>query len=141
MTLYNVHIYREMRLKFDGIEAPTPEEAAQAAGELSLKVADDFDECDGETFTALMDVIGDENYQHSVTIDFEPERRRKATAQLLEVCETLARRLPELDDDAAPLAGSDAVEVLADVWPDLKAAIAIARAIPQPITQPERNQP
>jgi hypothetical protein len=28
MTLYNVHIYCEMRLYFPGIEAPTPEAAA-----------------------------------------------------------------------------------------------------------------
>jgi hypothetical protein len=45
---------------------------------------------------------------------------------LLELCETLARRLPELDDDDARLAGSEAVQVLAQLWPDLKTAIAKA---------------
>jgi hypothetical protein len=51
-----------------------------------------------------------------------------AGPDLLEICETLARRLPELDDDDAPLAGSEAVQALADVWPDLKAAIVRATA-------------
>ena len=62
MTLYNVHIYREMRLCFNGIEADNPKQAAQTATGLSLKVADDLDECDGETFAALVDVVGDDHY-------------------------------------------------------------------------------
>ena len=32
MTIFNVHIYREMRLIFTGIEADTPEAAAAIAG-------------------------------------------------------------------------------------------------------------
>ena len=47
-------------------------------------------------------------------------------SELLEQCKTLARRLPELDEDDTPLAGSDAVQVLADLWPDLKAVLAKA---------------
>jgi hypothetical protein len=31
MTTYNVHLYREMRLDFGGIEADTPEAAAAIA--------------------------------------------------------------------------------------------------------------
>ena len=30
MTLYNVHIYREMRLTYDGIEAETHEDGVQS---------------------------------------------------------------------------------------------------------------
>ena len=33
MTLYNVHLYREMRLHFPGVEANTPEEAARIAAD------------------------------------------------------------------------------------------------------------
>ena len=126
MTFYNVHVYREMRLFFPDIEAPTPEEAAAKVAGLGTAEADEITSCDGENFAAPVDVVGDDEYEYSVTIDFEPERLRRAAQDLLEVCETLARRLPELDDDDAPLAGSDAVQVLADLWPDLKAAIAKA---------------
>ena len=31
MTLYNVHLYREMRLVYEGISAETPEAAAAIA--------------------------------------------------------------------------------------------------------------
>jgi hypothetical protein len=126
MTLYHVHIYREMRLKFQRIEAENPEAAAAIARDKLTSDADDIDDCDGETFAALVDVVGDEHYEQSKTIDFEPELLRKAAAALLHVCERLARQLPELDDDDTPLAGGDAVDVLAQVWPDLKAAIAKA---------------
>lgn len=49
-----------------------------------------------------------------------------AAPGMLGVLEALKRRLPELDDPDAPLTGSDAVEVLADVWKDLNAAILAA---------------
>ncbi len=71
MTKYNVHIYREMRLRFDGIEAETAEEAAEKAKDMLLAEADDFDECDGRDFAALVDVQGDEEFNRSRTIDFE----------------------------------------------------------------------
>jgi hypothetical protein len=135
MTLYNVHIYREMRLKYERIEADTPEAAATIARDKLTDDADLIDDCDGETFAALVDVIGDEQFEHSVTIDFKPEPLRKVAPDLLKVCETLAHRLPELDDDEAPLAGSDAVQVLAEIWPALKGAIA--KATVPPIKPPE----
>jgi hypothetical protein len=39
MTTYNVHIYREMKLRFDGIEASTPEAAADHARDLPTEEA------------------------------------------------------------------------------------------------------
>src|SRR5271169_1759482 len=83
MTIYNVHIYREMRLVFGGIEADSPEAAAVIARDKPTGDADSIDDCDGETFAALVDVAGDECYRHSRTIDFEPERQRKAAPKLL----------------------------------------------------------
>ena len=83
MTLYNLHIYREMRLTFERIEAGSPEEAAAIARDRLTGDADDIDDCDGETFAALVDVVGDEEYRHSVMIDFEPERLRKAASEML----------------------------------------------------------
>ena len=63
MTKYNVHIYREMRLTFDGIEADTPEAAAAIARDKPTGDADDIDDCDGENLAALVDVAGDEDYE------------------------------------------------------------------------------
>jgi hypothetical protein len=72
MTIYNVHIYREMKLKFDGIEAESPEAAANIARDRLTEDADDIDDCDGETFAALVDVAGDEHFTRSRFIDFDP---------------------------------------------------------------------
>jgi hypothetical protein len=91
MTIYNVHIYREMRLVFGGIEADSPEAAAAIARDKLTSDADSIDDCDGETFAALVDVAGDPGsspgqalgYEQSRTIDFEPERQRKAAPKLL----------------------------------------------------------
>ncbi len=78
MTRYNVHLYREMRLLFRGIEADTPETAAALAREMPTDDADDLEDCNGEDLAALIDVVGDENYVHSRTLEFEGERQRKA---------------------------------------------------------------
>jgi hypothetical protein len=84
MTLYHVHIYREMRLYFPGIEARTPEEAAAIAADRVTEDAACINDCDGENLAALIDVAGDDQYEHCVTIDFEAERHRKAAPELLE---------------------------------------------------------
>ena len=84
MTLYNVHLYREMRLVFLDIEADSPEEAAEACREFPDEAACGAAvDCDGETFAALVDVQGDFEHAHSVVIDFEAERIRKAAPNLL----------------------------------------------------------
>lgn len=83
MTMYNVHIYREMRLVFEKIEADTPEAAAAIAHDKPTDDADDIEDCNGDDSAALVDVIGDEDYRRSATIDFEPERIRKAAPKLL----------------------------------------------------------
>ena len=93
MTQYNVHIYREMKLLFNRIEADTPETAAAKARDKLTGDADDIDDCDGETFAALVDVVGDERYEHSVTIDFEPERLRKAAPTLHEALKQVSLAL------------------------------------------------
>jgi hypothetical protein len=82
--LYNVHLYREMRLLFERIEAGTPEEAAGIARDRATADADDIDDCDGETFAALVDVVGDRDYEHSQCIDFEGGLLLKAALLLLE---------------------------------------------------------
>ena len=77
MTTYNVHVYREMRLVFGGIEAETPEAATAIARDKLTEEADSIDDCEGETLAALVDVAGDEAFEQSRIIDFEPERQAK----------------------------------------------------------------
>jgi hypothetical protein len=89
MTHYIVHLYREMRLSFADIEADTAEAAAAIAREKATDEADDIEDCNGEDSAALVDVAGDEDYRHSVTIDFEGERIRKAAAKLLASLEAI----------------------------------------------------
>src|SRR5947209_8084064 len=98
MTLYNVHIYREMRLKFERIEVATPEAAATIARDKLTSDANEIDDCDGEIFAALVDVAGDDQYEQSVTIDFEPERLRKAAALLLQACKKMRDILTDRQD-------------------------------------------
>jgi hypothetical protein len=83
MTKYNIHIYREMKLRFDCIEADTPEAAASIAGDKPTRDADDVDDCEGESFSALVDVAGDEGYEQSLFIDFEPRKVRDCAPKLL----------------------------------------------------------
>ncbi len=98
--LFDVHIYREMRLRFDVIEAETHEAAAEIARNLPLKMADDVDECDGETFYACVDVQGDDEYERSRWIDFADERLRVAAPKLLAACKTaLAAMEAELETE------------------------------------------
>ena len=61
MTLYNVHLYREMRLVFEGISAETPEAAAAIARDKPTDESVEIADCEGETLSALVDVDGGEN--------------------------------------------------------------------------------
>lgn len=88
MTIYNIHIYREMRLVYGGIEANSHEAAAAIARDRPTDQADSIVECDGETIAALVDVAGDEEYAQSRIIDFEPERQRRAAPKLLAALKT-----------------------------------------------------
>jgi hypothetical protein len=81
-TRYIVHIYREMRLTFPGIEAPSPEAAACMAADKPTHDADTIDDCEGDSLTALVDVEGDTEYLQSRFIDFEPAQLQKAAPRL-----------------------------------------------------------
>src|SRR5947209_4970481 len=97
MTRYNVHVYREMRLVFEGIEA-----RGRASAE-----ADDIDASDGETFAALVDVVGDEDFRHSQMLDFETERLRRAAPLLLEALKDLFGDLPSVQGGACQHCGRE----------------------------------
>lgn len=97
MTIYNVHLYREMRLFFPSIEAETPDEAARIAQVKPTSESDYTEDCDGDSYSALVDVAGDDDFTQSVVIDFEPERQRKAAAQLLEALDYLLQQTLDMD--------------------------------------------
>ncbi len=78
MNKYNVHIYREMKLYFPGIEADSPEEAATRASEMNTSDAEEIDDADGVNLSALVDIPGDEEYENSQFVDFEVQRRLNA---------------------------------------------------------------
>jgi hypothetical protein len=117
MTHYIVHLYREMRLSFADIEADTPEAAAALAREKPTGEADDIEDCNGEESSALVDLAGDEDYRHSVTIDFEGERIRKAAPALLAVLNRCTLLLADYDEQ-------DGEE--GETYRDAIAAIAVA---------------
>jgi hypothetical protein len=89
MTRYIVHIYREMRLTVADIEADTPEAAAAITRDRPTGDADDIEDCEGETLSALVDMAGDEDYEQSRLIDFEAERHRKGAPKLLEALKAM----------------------------------------------------
>jgi len=95
MTLYNVHLYREMRLYFPAITADTPEQSAKIAADKPTAEAEYTEDCDGENLAALIDVAGDDEFTQSTTIDFESDRLRKAAPELLEALQTLAEQAEE----------------------------------------------
>lgn len=89
MTQYIVHLYREMRLSYAGIEADSLEAAAAIARDKPTADADDIQDCEGETLTALVDVAGDTEYEQSRIIDFEQEQQRRAAPALLAALEAI----------------------------------------------------
>jgi hypothetical protein len=70
MPLYNVHLYREMKLLFPAIEAETAQKAAEIAEDKMSEEAESIEDCSGMTISSLVDVVGDEDYSQSVTVDF-----------------------------------------------------------------------
>jgi hypothetical protein len=93
MTKYNVYLHREVRLTIADIEADSPEAAATIARDTSTGFADRIDDC--EDLAALVDLAEDQDFRQSVTIDFEPERIRKAATALLAALESLADQADE----------------------------------------------
>src|SRR5579875_1542292 len=129
MTLYNVHIYREMRLYFPAIEAATPDDAARIAADKLMADAEYTEDCDGENLAALVDLVGDDEFEHSVTIDFDHERMRTAAPDLLEAIPALIGLVHRL---LPPHAQSDST---LDNLPEViqaRAALARVAAIHQP---------
>ena len=134
LTTYTVHVYREMRLRFDGVAAGSPEEAAEAARDMHFDDADEWSDCEGETLAALVDVPGDEEFGQSRTVDFEPGRMLKSWPKLLEALKGLLGDRPAVQGGVCQHCGRDFIgEMLegdcpSDDCPSFKARAAIAAA-------------
>jgi hypothetical protein len=100
MSLYNVHIFREMRLYFPGIEAENPQAAAAIASKRESGEAEDIEDCDGEDFGALVDIVGDEDFANSQLIDFEPKRLTDVAQRLLAALRTVVEMEHDRDEES-----------------------------------------
>ncbi|MGE3818899.1 MAG: hypothetical protein AB7I30_05645 [Isosphaeraceae bacterium] len=148
MTKYNVHLYREMKLCFQDIEADSPEQAAQTCRDFPEDEACGAAvDCDGETFAALVDTQGDPDYSQTVLIAFGPERARSAVHQLMEALDYVRatlrlRHLDEASDGEVEEALTMAEAALSDANPD----DSPPPSAPSPVTGsssglPRREQP
>jgi hypothetical protein len=98
MTKYNVHLFREMRLYFPGIEAENPQAAAAIAAQKESGDAEDVEDCDGEDTGALVDIVGDEDFANSELIAFEPKRLVDVALQLLAALRTVVEMENDRDE-------------------------------------------
>jgi hypothetical protein len=106
MTKYNVHLYREMRLEYVGIEADTPEAAVRIARAGLTEDADDIGES-SEDLSARVEIDGDAPLERPLTIHFEPERH--AARALLAACRMVVDRWEHGDLAEAARACSAAI--------------------------------
>ena len=100
MTKYNVHLFREMRLYFPGIEAESPQAAAAIASQKESGDAEDIEDCDGEDTGALVDIVGDEDFANSELIAFEPKRLVDVALQLLAALRTVVEMEYDRDEES-----------------------------------------
>jgi hypothetical protein len=99
MTIYNVHIYRELRLSFECIEANTPEAALRIARAGTTGDADDIAD-EGEDLSARVEIDGDDAPERALMIQFEPGR--KAALRLLAALKGTLYALDENMDGSGP---------------------------------------
>ena len=102
MTTYNVHLYREMRLVFLGVEAASQEEAAHRVFQLPSDAAESFEDCEGRTLGALVDVRGDREHNQSKMFDAEDGRLLDAGPAMLDALQDVAAFLEENYDHNEP---------------------------------------
>jgi hypothetical protein len=121
MPTYTVHIYREMRVKFTGIEANSLEEAARTAAD--LRTDDDVNDCDGANLYALVDLEGDEDFEHSKDVTFEAGRMVDTGLRMLSALEEL---ISNIDEDVAP---ENVTRHFREALEDARVAVAKAKGV------------
>lgn len=70
--LFDVHLYRVMRVTFRSIVAIDQDAAVENASELARRGnrPDEVDDCEGEIVHVMVDLQGDDDYESSKTYDF-----------------------------------------------------------------------
>lgn len=96
MPKYNVHLYREMRVKYLNVDAATPEEAAQKVKDINPEMCDyetELHECEGQSFGCVVDELdpsGVHSFLNEERVEFEEGKLRDAAPDLLEALEKMA---------------------------------------------------
>ena len=102
-AIYNVHLYREMRLYYPGIEAGSLEEAAEIAAQKRTEDAETIEDCEGTNLAALVDVQGDDQYDRSRTNDFPISHNSRLFTELLESLKDLHDQLECIGMDTSKM--------------------------------------
>jgi len=97
MTTYTVHLHRDIRLTFEGIEANSLEAALRIARDGDIRAAAAVEDS-GEDLSARVETEGGEGPGPSVTIPFEPERQRQVASRLRSALEYAIEFLTANDD-------------------------------------------
>ncbi len=97
MTSYNVHLYREMRLTFHGIVSDSPQEAAKLVRSFPTSDASEIEDCDGQDFGALVDLVGDDEFKQSVSIEFDEASERKLSPEWVDAVRELITAAQDLE--------------------------------------------
>ncbi|NOG70479.1 hypothetical protein [Roseicella sp. DB1501] len=136
MPNYDVTIYREMRVKFNGISAESPSHAAYLGHDRPTSEADLVEDCDGRSFAALVDVAGDSD---GVVIDFPqgeiPQHFAKAMLGMLQSAVDHWGEAVRADE---PIDGGDAVQWLSGF---ITAALPLVREIERQAAQHKPEGP
>jgi hypothetical protein len=86
MPQYRVHVYREMRLVFEGVEADTPQAAAHIAAGKHFDDCNDWSDCEGTNLAALVDEHNDvdiDEAQDGTLVALEDGRWLRAGPRML----------------------------------------------------------
>lgn len=97
MPKYNVHIYREMRIKYKDVVAPSPRRAAVIMRHVDPEMCNyeyETHECEGQTFCALVDTLAetgesddiDTGVKHEDPFTFADGVMRDFAPELFDAC-------------------------------------------------------
>lgn len=103
MPRYNVHLYREMRVRYRDVIADTPQHAATIVKDIDPELCDyenDIVECEGQSFAAIVDElvepeVGSDDVACETPLQFEYGALRDAATLLLNACDSALARLSE----------------------------------------------
>ena len=84
MNTYTVHLYREMRLTFTGIEAGSPEAAARIASTTHTDNAARLVDCEGSNLAAFVERDVEDDFIDSHAVYFDDGRFLSMGPRLLE---------------------------------------------------------